>query len=174
MDRLEFTPSAGFIALSAASPALLLGLGAWGIIGAGQVRTLPLVLVVLGIGLALVAAFDVPFRIIVDDDGVTRRCLLRRQRFAWDDVVAFRRPQPRRGRRGISQAVGGPGGDGEPMSAPGKGGLLLETRARRQYLLSLGRERPATYGAIEEAVRRHAPGLSMPGPPHFAKADNPL
>lgn len=164
----------GFVALGAASPGLLLGLGLWGWIRAGEVRIVPTILLVFGLALGVVAALDVPHKIVVSEQGVLRRCLLRRRLFPWDEIVAFRRPQARRGRRGVSgnssrsrSAAGGP----PPVS---KGGLLLETTERRQYLLSLGRERPATYGAIQEAVSRYAPGLSMPGPPYYAKTDSSL
>lgn len=162
----------GFVTLGASSPGLVLALGLWGWIRAGELRVIPVVLVVFGLALAAVAALDVPHKIVVSENGVLRQCLLRRQLFSWEEIVAFRRPQARRGRRGVSGKTTAPGAGGAPPS--GKGGLLLETTERRQYLLSLGRERPATYGAIQEAVRRYAPGLSMPGPPHYAKTDSAL
>ena len=169
VDRVDFRPSGGFLLLTALSPLLVLVLAAWGLVRSGGPGTGPIILLVIGLVLAGVALFDVPHRVVVDGHGVTRRCVLRRQVFAWDDIRAFRRPRQKRGRRRVGEGPGAPTpGDGVEA---GKGGLLVETKARRQYLLSFGRERPDTYGGIEEMVRRHAPGLSMPGPPHYARTD---
>ncbi len=163
----------GFVALSALSPLVLLTLGIWGLSRAGELRILPTILFAIGVILAVVAALDVPLKIRLDEAGVHRRCLLRRQVLAWDDVLGLRRPRTRRGRRAADRSVRSSPGAAEGAD-PGRGGLLVETTARRQYLLSAGRERPATYAAIEEVVRRHAPGLSLPGPPYYPRAESAL
>lgn len=163
----------GFVVLSALSPLVLLTLGIWGLSRAGEFRVLPSILLATGAILAVVAALDVPVKIRLDEAGVHRRCLLRRQVLAWDDVLGLRRPRTRRGRRTAERPVRSSPGVAEG-SDPGRGGLLVETTARRQYMLSAGRERPATYAAIEAVVRRHAPGLSLPGPPYYPRADSAL
>ena len=167
----------GFVALGVFSPAVLIIVGVWGLVRAGEVRFVPTLLLVLGLLMAAVAAFDFPLKILVNADGVHRKCLARTQRFPWDEVVAFRRPRGRRGRRGVSETPAPSAGDsmaamGDPKT--GRGGLLLETVARRQYLLSTGRERPDTYVGIEEAVARYAPGLSLPGPPYYPRSQSSL
>ncbi len=166
----------GFIALGVFSPTVLVVAGGWGLVRAGEFRVLPAIFLVLGFFMALVAALDIPIRIRVDREGVHRGCIARTQIFPWDDVVAFRRPRGRRGRRGVSaQSINAPspsGAMGNPET--GKGGLILETTERRQYLLSTGRERPDTYVAIEAAVARYAPGLSLPGPPYYPRSESSL
>lgn len=174
-DTVEFKPSGGFVLLGAVSPGILIALGVFGFVRAGEFRILPAVIGGLGVVLAAVAAYDIPHTVVVDAVGVHRRCLFRRQSFGWDDVIAFRRPRPPRGRR-----IGSMGGvpevrdPNEEANKAAKGGLLVETRAHRQYLLSHGRERPATYEAIREVVRNHAPGLSMPGPPYYPRSESSL
>ncbi len=166
----------GFIALGVFSPTVLIILGAWGLLRAGEFLVLPVILLVLGLLMALVALFDIPILIRVDADGVHRRCIARSQTFEWDDVVAFRRPRGRRGRRGVGESTAGAAEQAGAMGNPrtGKGGLLLETTERRQYLLSTGRERPDTYVGIEAAVSKYAPGLSLPGPPYYPKSETSL
>ena len=157
---------------------MLIILGAWGLLRGGEVRALPLVLLVIGLLMALVAAFDIPLEVGVDADGVERRCLARTQRFAWDDVVGFGRTRSGRVKRGFGASAEAepvssqPAGMGDPKT--GRGGLVLETVARRQYLLSAGRERPDTYVALESSVSRYAPGLSMPGPPYYPRSETSL
>ncbi len=166
----------GFIALGVFSPTVLIILGTWGLVRAGELRVVPMILLVLGIFMALVAAFDIPILIRVDGEGVHRRCIARSQTFGWDEVVAFRRPRGRRGRRGVGESTAAnveqSGAMGNPRT--GRGGLVLETTERRQYLLSTGRERPDTYVGIESAVSRYAPGLSLPGPPFYPKSESSL
>ena len=176
--EVEFRPSLGFLALGIFSPAVLIILGLWGVVRAGELRIVPLVLLVIGLLMALVTALDIPVSIVVDAKGVHRRCAARTQTFPWDEVVAFRRPRGRRGRRGVGSTSAPSGGSaasgamGNPET--GRGGLVLETTARRQYLLSTGRERPDTYVALERAVAHHAPGLSMPGPPYYPRSESSL
>ncbi len=166
----------GFVVLGAFSPAVLVIVGVAGLLQAGGFRIVPTFLLVLGLSMAAVAAFDIPLKIMVDAHGVHRRCLARTQVFAWDDVVAFRRPRGRRGRRGVSSTPPSSAATPSAMGNPetGRGGLVLETTARRQYLLSTGRERPDTYVGIEQAVARYAPGLSLPGPPYYPRSESSL
>jgi hypothetical protein len=170
-----------FVAISYISAALVIALATLGFVNAGGFLLLPFLILLFGLFLALVAVLDVPLRVVVDETGVERRCLLRHHRLAWDRVAAFTRSSSESGvRRYLRSKTGGArtaarsgNDDGKSGVATDreatKGGLVVEDVRRRRYLLSLGRERPDEYALLAEVTATYAPGLSMPGPPFYSK-----
>ena len=158
-DGYTFRPSTGFVAVSLASPLILLGLGLWGWWQAGELRAIPVVLMVLGFGLGAVAVTDVPHAIRLDEVGLHRRCLVRTQTLAWDDLSGLTRSHQTTGRRrrGRSAVPDQPGALAGSDARSGRSGLAAEGWDGRRYLLSMGRERPDTYEAVRSAVARFAP-----------------
>lgn len=180
-ERMALRPSVAFVTVSYFSAALVIALAVLGFARAGGVSVLPLLILLFGLFLALVVLLDVPLRVIVDETGVERRCLLRHHRLPWDRVMAFGRSSSESGIRRYmkskkrpSRGEGPNGGNGARSSVAidkeaKKGGLVVEDVRRRRYLLSLGRERPDEYARLVELVDAYAPGLSMPGPPFYSK-----
>jgi hypothetical protein len=145
---LRPSPTVSFLGL--ASPALLIVLGLVGVIGGGLATPGGVVLVVGLVVLGLVA-WEVPWRCRIDADGVHRRSLVRREDVAWDDVVAFERGGRRRG-----------------------GGLIVRTIRGTRRALSDATERPDQWDALRMLVSDHAPGVAVPPPPRghpFADRD---
>lgn len=159
-QRLELRPSAPFLAASALSPVALLALGIWGSLRAGELRAVPAVLLAMGVVLAVAALWDLPLRVQLTGQGVTRVCLLRRQHLGWDDVVALGRTRvDRGGERLVGRAVSG-------LRSSKVGGLvLLVGPKRRRYLLTDRQERPDQWHELERLVPRWAPGVALPPPP---------
>jgi hypothetical protein len=160
-ERLELRLSETFLAASAFSPVALLGLGLWGLLRAGEVRVVPLVLLVVGGVLAVAVASDLPHRVELTAEGITRRCPLRRQFLAWDEVVSLSRTRiDRSGQRLFGRAVGG-------LRSSKVGGLVAVVGPkRRRYLLTDRQERPDQWHELQRLVGRWAPGVALPsGPP---------
>lgn len=159
-QQLELRPSALFLAASAVSPASLLILGTWGSLRAGELRAIPGVLLALGAVLAVAALWDLPVRVQLSGQGVTRVCLLRRQHVSWDEVMALGRTRiDRGGERLVGRAVSG-------LRSSKVGGLvLLVGPKRRRYLLTDRQERPDQWHELERLVPRWAPGVALPPPP---------
>jgi hypothetical protein len=155
-------------ALVVVSPAILIGLGAWGATTGGSIGGL---LLMLGVSLGLVAGWVMPWSATIDAAGIHRRTLLRRQHIAWDDVVAIERAK--QARRGVARSLtwrgthhAGIGADdlGGPR-AGGSKGLVVRTTARRRYALATHAERPDQWDRLTELIAEHAPGVSPPVPP---------
>ncbi|MFP5309238.1 MAG: hypothetical protein ACLGIR_06625 [Actinomycetes bacterium] len=122
----------------------------------------------LGLGLGVVSALDVPRRVHLHADGVDRVCLLRTEHLPWRDLVALERQRgtfaqavARRagsraeeratGRLGVG-AVGGAGGSAGPtgFGTFATGGLVARGRGRRRWLLT---DRMEGQGEHDRVVR---------------------
>ena len=82
------------IALSVATPPMLL-LMAWGSWAVEAPVLLTAILAGLTALLGYVVAFDFPFAIEVDGEGIHRLCILRRQLVRWDDIAGIVQPRKR-------------------------------------------------------------------------------
>jgi hypothetical protein len=69
---------------------LLVGLAALSASAAGF-TIVTLALAIAGLGALAVVVFDMPVSSVFDDEGVTRRAVLRHQRIDWDDVTRLSR-----------------------------------------------------------------------------------
>ncbi len=135
---------------SLGSPLLLLWVS-W--LGFSRGSGIPPVAAIIGLsGLAFLAVglLDSPLWVRFTDDGVVRRCALRRVLHPWDEVIALVRP---RRQRGLVSRMMGPGGE-----VPG----LAIRRTSSRVLLYTHRERPDQADVIERLLARVAPGLDMP------------
>jgi preprotein translocase subunit SecG len=82
MERVTLHSSWRGIATTVGGGSTLLALGALGFV-AGGVNVVPIVLVIAGVVFVLITLFDYPIRSTFTADGVERKAVLRRQRFAW-------------------------------------------------------------------------------------------
>jgi hypothetical protein len=155
-------------ALVILSPAILIGLGAWGAVYGGSVGGL---LLVLGVVLGLIAGWVMPWSATVDATGIRRRTLLRSQTIPWDDVVAIERAGHRR--RGLHRRdLTGRGSvlthaplDTHSNASGGSKGLTVRTVGRRRHVLATHAERPDQWDRLKELLADHAPGVAPPPPP---------
>lgn len=160
-EVVELRVSSWFLVSAIFTPAVLVVLGSWGLLRAGELRVFPALLLGLGLVLLLIIAVDLPYRAEVNRDGVDRICPLRRQRVPWDDVIAISRTRvDRGGQRLLGRAV---------ARGPSKvGGLvLLVGPKRRRYLLTDRQERPDQFDRLQQAVRLWAPGVPLPAAPRI-------
>lgn len=158
-EVIELRVSPWFLVSAIFTPAVLVLLGSWGLWRAAELRVFPALLLGAGLVLLLVIAVDLPYRVEVNPDGVDRICPLRRQRVAWDDVIAITRTRVDRGaQRLLGRAV---------ARGPSKvGGLVLLVGAkRRRYLLTDRQERPDQFDRLQRSVRIWAPGVPLPAAP---------
>jgi hypothetical protein len=138
---MRLRPSSSVALLSVGSPLVLIVLGLVGVSGGGW-KTPGGVLLVIGLMLAAVVAWDMPLRTDLDAAGVHRRSLVRLRHFEWDEVVAFERG----GRRS-------------------SGALVLRTVAGKRVALCDAPERPDQWDALRLLVADHAPGVAVPDAP---------
>ncbi len=82
------------VGLSLATPVILLFL-AWGAVVVDMPTPVPIVLAVLALFLGYIALFDFAISVEVDERGIQRRCLFRRQLTIWDDAAAIVQPRKR-------------------------------------------------------------------------------
>lgn len=82
------------VVLSMSTPPLLVAM-AWGADLVGAPVFLTLALAALAALLGYVALFDYAKAISIDDTGIERLCILRRQRTPWEDVAGITRPRNR-------------------------------------------------------------------------------
>lgn len=134
-------PSSMVAFLSVASPALLIVLGLVGVVGGG-LYTPGGVVLLIGLVVFVLVAWELPRRTRIDATGVHRRSLLRREHVEWDDVIAFERG----GRRAA-------------------GALIVRTIGGARRALSDAPERPDQWDALRLVVSDHAPGVAVPPPP---------
>jgi hypothetical protein len=135
-EQVTLYSSVGGLALSALSPALLLGLGALGLRGGGT-PVVATVLVLVGGALAGVLALSLPISTTFDRGGLHRRCALRSHAIPWEDVVAVERGPSKRRATSMLLRDQRPPADAEaadPDAAP-SGGLLARGRGRRRIML---------------------------------------
>lgn len=114
------------------------------------------ILLLIGLGFGAVVAFDYPLWSAIGPDGVARRCLFRTQRLTWDDVRTIARPGARQRFFGMSKGEG----HEESKHAVGRAGLVAEI-GRRPYLLVDRIESPVEHEAIENGLKKWAPGLML-------------
>lgn len=100
---------------------------------------------------AVVLLLDLPRRTELGPDGVVRVCLLRRERIAWDRVVAVERQRRR-------------------IAGPGTGGLVLQGR-RGRWLLATSAEPPAVHAGLARILAAHAPTVRMRAEPPAVTSD---
>ena len=127
--------------LGFASPGLLVVLGVVGVAGGG-LSSPGTALLVLGVALFAGVAWEMPWRTVIDVEGVDRRSVVRRRRTAWDDVVAFERG----GRRG-------------------RGSLVLRVAGGHRTALCDVAERPDQWDALRQLIADNAPGVALAPPP---------
>lgn len=112
-----------------ATPLLLLLL-AWGAVIVEAPVAVPVTLILLATALGYIALFDFAVAVDVDDTGITRRCLLRRQHMPWGEIEAVVKPRRR--------------------------GLIVVTRdRRRRILLDRGLEEDELNRLRSELKRRN-------------------
>lgn len=147
------------LTLQASTPVLL------GILG-GAAATRGINGVVLAMLLAAVVTlavvlFDLPIRSELDRDGITRVCLLRRQRLSWSEVVAIERMP-----RGVTRRA--PAASDPAAAPPGVArsrGLVARVGPRRMVLLVDRRESHAEHAALRALVRDRATTIRAEQPP---------
>ncbi len=125
-----------------------LGVVAWRAGGAAPGTLVVLVLAGLAVGVLLL---DLPRRTELGPEGLVRVCLLRRERIAWDRVVAVERQRRR-------------------LAGPGTGGLVLRGR-RGRWLLSTSAEPPAIHAALARLLAAHAPAVRLQAEPPRVTTD---
>lgn len=147
-ERLHLHPSASGTVLAWSAGPVLLGLGLLAALfgdGSGG----PVLFAVLGLAATTWVAWDVPLRVEVGPEGVTRVCALRRQLLPWDQLVAIERvgraKLPRRRDLGLMGRLGSVTDEHEQRSAAGrraaaarkgaKGGLLARGPRRASWQL---------------------------------------
>jgi hypothetical protein len=133
--------STGLRLLTIGSPLLLIVLGAYGVALGGTSSPGGVVLVV-GLVLAVLAAWTLPWTTELDASGVRWRSVARERRIDWDDVVALERHR------------------GRP-----DGPLVMRTVEHGKLALSDTVEHPAEWDELRELLAVHAPGAAMPDPP---------
>lgn len=140
------------------SPILLVGLGAFAVLREGP-RPLPVTLLVLGLVVGVLAGLTLPRHVIVDVEGITRVCPLRRQHLPWSDIAAIERGPGSRTARARRAAPSEP--------AEVSGGLLARSHGRRRWMLTDRVESRQQYDELAAIVARAAPATSLDAPrPH--------
>jgi hypothetical protein len=114
------------------SPTILVVIAVAAIATSG-VRVFSLVLLLIGVGIAIVAIFDFPVWARFDAHGVTRRTFLRSHTLAWETVAVLER------------AAG-------PLRRRGKNGPLIAVIGNRRYLLVDQPESVDEFTAIRSVV----------------------
>lgn len=117
---------------AAVTPLVLVALGAAALLDGRGPAIVPLVLVLVGLAAGLVAVGDMPRRVEFDRTGLTRVCLLRRQRVPWERIVAIERSRPSSTTvaRNLAERRGS---RGDPRVS---GGLIARGRPRGRWLLT--------------------------------------
>lgn len=133
--------SGGSRLLAVGSPVVLVGLGGYGVVRGG-LSSPGAVVLLLGLVLAGLAAWELPWSSEVDGAGVRWRALARERRVPWDEVVAVERHRRR-----------------------GSGALVVRTIEQGKLALSDVAERPAEWDHLRALVSQHAPGAAFPEPP---------
>lgn len=82
------------VAFSVASP-VLLALFAWGALAVDAPLLISLLLAGLAVALGYVALYDFAIAVELGDEGIVRRCMLRRQLIRWDEAAAVAKPRKR-------------------------------------------------------------------------------
>lgn len=82
------------MAFSVASP-LLLALFAWGALAVDAPLLVSLLLAGLAVALGYVALYDFAIAVELGEEGILRRCLLRRQLIRWEEAAAVAKPRKR-------------------------------------------------------------------------------
>lgn len=82
------------VAFSVASP-VLLALFAWGALAVDAPLLISLLLAGLAVALGYVALYDFAIAVELGDEGILRRCMLRRQLISWDEAAAVAKPRKR-------------------------------------------------------------------------------
>lgn len=144
------------LTLTIAAPMLLLALGVWSLTLRVWLPTI--LLTVVGVATAAVVLFDLPLRAEFDRDGVTRVCVLRRQRLPWTRVVALERAIARPPRRR-------PGDDETRSRVRQSQGLVARLGPRRVSLLVDRRESRREFEAVGDLLRKRATVMRAAPPP---------
>ena len=138
------------IVAAAVGASVVLLAGILVVAGAGW-RVIPTATLVFGVALVAIVLFDYPVASTFDEDGVTRRMVLRRQRLRWDRIDSLSRTRPAlvSGFRKLAQ------------------GGLVAVAGRRRYLLVDRCESLEEYEAVQRAMGERAMGLmaTTPEPP---------
>jgi len=130
---------------AAVSPAALLALGSVAAAASGP-APVPLLIVTLGVGLAVVTLVDMPRHTVFDDDGVTRVCWLRRHHLPWSRLVAIERTRP-----STAATVRNLADRGEERRI--SGGLVARGPGRRRWLLTDRVESNLEYDRLDALMR---------------------
>ena len=141
--------------LAILSPALLVAIGAYGLILGGRWLWLPGVIFAAGLVLATISLFDFPVKVIFTGGGVERRMALRHQVIPWDNIMVLERFRKRHWRVPRWMRVGE---DRDP-SPPTPGGLVALTGSRRRYLLVDRGESQPEYDSLVSAMTEWAPDV---------------
>lgn len=146
------------LSLSVATPLILLTIGVYSL----TLRVWAPTIIVTGLGaaLAVVVLFDLPLRSEFDADGVTRVCILRRQRLDWGRVVAVERALARPPLRRSGEAD-----EPRPAGARRSQGFVARLGPRRVSMLVDRRESLREYDAVAALLRPRATRMRATPPP---------
>lgn len=137
------------------APIVMLTWGGYGVSVAG-LQWFNGILLLIGVGIAVVVLVDYPISSKVGPDGVARRCVLRTERLSWSEVGAIARPGARQRFMGLGRNE-----EAEPSKhSSGSAGLVAEV-GRRPYLLVDRIESQAEHEAIVNGLKNWAPGLIL-------------
>ena len=138
---------------AAISPTVLLALGA-AAVGSVGFRPIPATLVLLGAGLAVVVATDLPRHTRFTATGVVRVCLLRTHRIPWNRLVAIERTRPNTTNlvRNLAER--------DQQARQVSGGLIARGPGRKRWLLTDNLESRPEHDALAHLLDR----LDIPVP----------
>lgn len=140
--------------VQAVASIVLVGVGIIGFSAAGEFRWVPAAFVTIGVIVFVIQLIDFPLVTVFDEQGIERRCLLRRNRLAWDDVETVARPG-RATSRGSAAFRRLTGGDSTPTSSMG---LVAEVgEKRRRHLLTDRIESQAEFDELARVMHEWAP-----------------
>ncbi len=131
------------------APVFLIVWGGYGVF-VGGIQIINSAILILGVVLAGVAAFDFPLRSVFGPDGIDRQCLIRTDRLAWDEIRSVARPAP----QGVGSRIR------SAAKVPKSSGLVAE-RGKVPHLLSDRIESAAEFDAIQAGISAWRPGMIL-------------
>lgn len=136
----------------------------------------PLLFTILGGGALAWIAWDVPSRVEVGPDGVTRVCVLRRDHLPWGELVAIERHARRAPKREDGRKAPGDDTAAAKQRKGSRGGLTARGTGRRSWQLTDRAEGYRQYEALRRIMARHAPAtlLRAGAPPQARRDSRPL
>ncbi|WP_052667600.1 hypothetical protein [Nitriliruptor alkaliphilus] len=160
-DQVVVHTSVRGLLAAAVTPLVLVALGAAALIDGRGPAIVPLVLLLVGLAAGLVAVGDMPRRVEFDRTGLTRVCLLRRQRVPWERVVAIERSRPSSATV-ARNVVERRESKGDPRIS---GGLIARGRPRGRWLLTDRVESREEHDELRRLLEHAERPVAMRAPP---------